>query len=154
MQRKRLPRPNDDRQFWVTNMSTRKDIRLADLCLTVRRGTSVNLLDKRHYSYTLDQLLASKESGSIFKKSNVIKVRDVPPVVLTKRLDIDKNRRVLTPIRNNVELETPYYEELDFEEETDAEETYAAEEADARFHDKAPLLPVDKKFKEPEPEPE
>jgi hypothetical protein len=151
-QKKRPPRPNEEHEFWVTNISTKKDISLADLRLTLRRGRSVNLLDKRHYSYTLEQLQESEKSGSIHKKRHVVKVRDVPPIKIGKRLEIEKNRRVLVPARNKVEMETPYYEELDFENETEAEEAFAAEEAEASFQDKAPLLAVDKKFKEPDPE--
>jgi hypothetical protein len=151
---KRAPRPGKEHEFWVTNISTQKDISLADLRLTLRRGRSVNLLDKKHYSYTLEQLQESAKSGSIYKKSNVVKIRDLPPVVMARRIDIEKNRRVLVPARNKVEMEEKYYEELDFDDETDAEEVFAAEDAEASFQDKAPLLAVDKKFKEPDSEPE
>jgi len=127
-----------------------KDISLSDLRLTLRSGKSVNLLDKHHYSYTLEQLQESAKSGSIFKKSYAVKVREVAPYPKAHRIDILDKRSILKPIRNKVQIEQKYYEELDFEDERAAEEQFALDEAEADFQDNAPVLAVDKKYTDPE----
>lgn len=65
-------------EFWVTNASS-MNVTLTDLAINIRAFSTVNLLDKKHYSLTLDQLIKSKESGSIFKKRDKILVRHLPP---------------------------------------------------------------------------
>src|SRR5574338_1468911 len=74
--------------FWLTNISN-ANVSLADLNLTIKAFSSVNLLDKKHYKYTLEQLEKSQESGSLFNKRDRIVVRNVPPP------DPEKNK---TPI--------------------------------------------------------
>jgi hypothetical protein len=132
----------------------KKDISLADLRLTLRSGRSVNLLDKDHYSYTLEQLQESAKSGSIHKKSYAVKIREVAPRPKTHRVDIQNKRAVLKPARNKVEVEKKYYEELDFDDERAAEEQFATEAAEAAFQDEAPILAVDKKYTDPVPDPD
>jgi len=66
-------------QFWITNTSN-MNVSLADLNITLKPFSSVNLLDKRHYQYTLQQLKMSASQGSIAKKKEKISVRKFCPV--------------------------------------------------------------------------
>lgn len=66
------------KDFWITNISDR-NITLADLALNIKAFTTVNLLNKRHYSYTLEQLIKSKTNGSLFNKRDKILVREAGP---------------------------------------------------------------------------
>ncbi len=75
------PRKVADNEFWITNISNR-DVMLSDLGLSIKRGESRNLLDSKHYTYTKDHLQKSLESGSLHKKSNIIKVREVVPAMI------------------------------------------------------------------------
>src|SRR5574337_873037 len=118
--------------FWITNMSP-MNFTLADLELNNKAYSTVNLLDKKHYQYTLEQLLKSQESGSLFKKRDKVVVRNVPPP------DPEKNR---TPIiygsiipdrvRSLYKIEEQEYEELKVSEEDQKkqDEIYAKENAD------------------------
>ena len=118
--------------FWVTNMSP-MNVTLADLALNIKAFSTVNLLDKRHYSYTLEQLVKSKESGSLFKKRDKISVRHIAPP------DPEKNK---TPIvygsiipdrtRSLFNINDEEYEELKVssEDKKKDEEIYAQENAD------------------------
>lgn len=71
------------KEFWITNVS-KKDVSLRDLAFTLRARTSRNLLDAKHFHYTLEQLEASATNGSLYAKSNMIKIRRVAPVVPVK----------------------------------------------------------------------
>ena len=68
--------------FWVTNTSNR-NVSLSDLAINIPAYRTVNLMDKKHYKYTLDQLKKSEKSGSLFRKKSVISVRkdspEIPP---------------------------------------------------------------------------
>jgi len=66
------------KEFWITNMS-KMNVSLADLNLTVKSFSSINLLDNKHYDYTLEELEKSAKNGSIFKKNKFIVVRKVAP---------------------------------------------------------------------------
>ena len=118
--------------FWVTNM-TPMNVTLADLALNIKAFATVNLLDDRHYKYTLEQLLKSQESGSLFKKRDKIVVRDVPPPdpkknvipIVHGSLIPDRGRSILQIVEKE-------YEELKISEEDKKvqEEIYAKENAD------------------------
>ena len=118
--------------FWVTNMSPR-NVTLADLALNIRSFSTVNLMDKKHYSYTLEQLVKSKESGSIFAKSDRIKVRDVPP----PRKDVNPMPFVQSSVipdrtRSIYQIDEKEYEELNvsLEDQQKQDEIYAQDNAD------------------------
>ncbi len=149
MNQRRIEEP----EFWLINKSFKKDISLGDLRITIRKGEKKNLLSK-HYNFTIEQLRESASTGSIFKKSNTLAVREIKPVAMIKPLVKDvEQRRVLKPIRNP-ELHTgvDHYEELDFDDEFMAmtEEQFAEEQAEAERNATAPVLAVDKKFIEGE----
>jgi len=134
-------------EFWITNISQTYDVSLADLRLTIRRGESRNLLDGKHYSYTLEQLQKSAESGSIKTKSKVIKVRDVPPKIIAPgRYVVAKNAFVRAQRVPDADITKPTFEDLDFLDDVEAEQ-FAAADADIEYNDNVPALSVDKKFK-------
>ena len=54
---------NKKMEFWVTNISS-TNVSLSDLALTIKARSTVNLLDEKHYNFTLEQLLKSKASVS------------------------------------------------------------------------------------------
>ncbi len=118
--------------FWVTNMSPR-NVTLADLALNIRAFSTVNLMDKRHYKYTLEQLLKSQESGSLFKKRDKIAVRNVPPPDPEKtRIPFVESAVLPTRQRSLYQIEDQEYEELKVSEEDQKkqDEIYAKENAD------------------------
>lgn len=98
--------------FWVTNICKR-NVSLADLNLTIKAFTSVNLLDKRHYSYTLDQLNKSHESGSLFAKSSMIKKREIPPIIEeAKKMLYQQDSVIPDRARSVLVIKDEKYEEL------------------------------------------
>lgn len=106
-----------EKTFWVTNFSNR-NVTLSDLYISVGAGTSVNLLDKKHYSLTEEQLLKSQISGSLFKKQHLVAVRKVPPQML-KKSDITYDPHAVLPQRtvSIYEIKQQNYEELNISDE-------------------------------------
>lgn len=102
------------------------NVSLSDLQLIVPAGRSWNLLDTKHFKYTLEQLEKSAKDGSIFKKSDKIKVRNVPPeegvkpgvYVAKDPAEVQRN----TKLRSLVKIEEKKYEELEVSDEKYAEE--------------------------------
>jgi hypothetical protein len=104
-------------EFWVSNVSNR-DVSLRDLALTIKSRNHVNLLDSRHYSYTLEQLEKSALDGSLHKKSNMLKVRKVAPPEPIKKV-LQKSTEFIQKTTSSyslVKIEDPHYEELDVSE--------------------------------------
>jgi hypothetical protein len=105
-----------ERAFWITNISDR-NITLGDLNISVPARASVNLLDNRHYSFSEIQLKNSAMNGSIFKKSDKIVVRKVPPVVQLSQRPMDIAHQGLPSRTKSVyEIKTEEYEELKIDE--------------------------------------
>lgn len=97
--------------FWVTNV-TKKNVCLSDLALTIPAGRSMNLLDQKHFYYTLEQLHLSVDSGSIYSKRDKIKISDNPPVIPIKPgIYLSKEPRYAPP-RSSIKIEEKIYEEL------------------------------------------
>lgn len=116
--------------FWITNISKRI-VSLADLALAVKPMTSVNLLDKKHYYYTKEQLMSSAASGSIFAKKDKIVVRQVPPGATRKELiPFQENAVIPTKQRSSVEVENIKYEELNL-----SDDDFAKDNADTAQQD-------------------
>ena len=122
------------KDFWVTNIS-KMNVSLSDLNLTVKAFSSVNLLDHRHYSYTLEQLEASKKNGSIARKKDKIKVRDIAPEVIKMNVPFLRETYIPSRERSAYEIKNETYEELSLSDEQFAEEN--AETADL---DTKPLI--------------
>lgn len=120
-----------DNEFWITNMSA-MNVSLADLNLTVKAYSSINLMDKKHYYYTIEQLNKSAKSGSIFKKRNKIAVRKVSPIIPDNTI-IEINKEASIPGRERSLLKISYekYEELEIlDDQKVSDEKFAAENAD------------------------
>jgi len=145
-----MRRKPQDPEYWVSNIS-HKDVSLGDLRVKVPRGRTINLLDKRHYCFTIAQLRKSAESGSIaFKtKGNLVRVREgEPQKPPTKLQEIERHRQVLRPLRNKVDVDASMFEELyDDDDSREAEERFAAEMAEADYQERMPALAVDKKYR-------
>jgi len=106
-----------EKTFWVTNFSD-KNVTLSDLYISIAAGTSVNLLDKKHYSFTEEQLSKSQLSGSIFRKRHLVAVRKIPPQML-KKSDITYDPHAIIPQRHTsiYEIKHETYEELNISDE-------------------------------------
>lgn len=122
-----------NKEFWVTNISNR-DVSLADLNLTIRAFTSINLLGRR-YHYTLEQLNNSVASGSIFKKRNKIFKRSVPPTLINMNVTgVDENAIIPSRERSVLDIKEEKYEELSV-----SDEDFAKESAELSDSDLAPI---------------
>lgn len=120
--------------FWLTNFS-KMNVSLADLNLTVKAYTSVNLLDKKHYQYTPEQLVKSAESGSIYKKRDKLIVRKVAPEVLTANIPLSRETFLPSKERSLLVIKEENYEELNV-----SDEEFAKENADIAEADTQPML--------------
>ena len=109
------------KNFWITNISN-MDVSLADLNLTIRAYSSINLLDNKHYHYTLEQLENSKSSGSLFKKRNKVYVRKVPPMFSKINLPVVEDAFIPTRKKSLYEIKQEKYEELLVSDDEFAEE--------------------------------
>lgn len=117
--------------FWLTNISNR-NVSLADLNLTIKAFSSINLMDNRHYSYTIEQLKKSAESGSIYKKRDKVVVRKVPPEISKKTfIIINRDASIPNKARSLYSIKEERYEELEvIEDQKKSDEKFAAENAD------------------------
>ena len=119
-------------EFWITNI-TKRNVCLSDLSLTIPAYKSMNLLDKKHFHYNTEQLEKSMDSGSLFKKSNMVKVRKVAPDTKVEsgvyEVDAPLFIRKMAS-RSTVKLEEVRYEELDGEE-IQSEESFVSEMVDS-----------------------
>lgn len=102
--------------FWVTNISP-MNVSLADLNLTIKAFSSVNLLDKRHYTYSAEELYKSFESGSLFKKRDRIVVRKVAPEVLKANVPFTRETFIPSRERSTLVIKEENYEELNVSDE-------------------------------------
>ncbi len=113
-----------NQEYWLTNTCPR-NVSLADLNLTIKAYTSVNLLDKKHYQYTLEQLNKSVESGSVYKKRDKIVVRKFAPELFDNNVKINHDEIIPSREKSVLEIKEEKYEELDL-----SDEKFAAENAD------------------------
>lgn len=120
-------------EYWVVNLSNR-NVTLADLAVNIPAYRVVNLLDKKHYNYTFEQLEKSRLSGSLFAKRNMIKKRETPPPQLNQQSSIPFLQEAVIPSRERsvFVIKEEKYEELDFsnEEQKKRDEAYAEENSD------------------------
>src|SRR3990167_9030865 len=117
--------------FWLTNVS-RKNVCLSDLAITIPAKRSMNLLDPKHFTYTLEQLEQSAASGSIFIKRDKIKVRNVAPDVVVKPGIYVLNESRGTKPRSLLQIVEKRYEELNVSDEKFDEEFAAIIELDKK----------------------
>lgn len=112
-------------EFWVTNVSN-MNVSLSDLNLTIKSLTSINLMDHKHYSYTLKQLIDSSTNGSLYKKRGKLFVRQSSPnneIFNNHRMiQIDQTSYLPSRQRSILELKDEKYEELQISDEVIASE--------------------------------
>lgn len=140
--------------MWITNINYKKDMKIDDLGLVVPKGKSRNILASNCKHITAEQIEESLTSGSLFKKSNWLKVRKVEPKFNPFKLHVSTDYRIVSPVRfpgtrTNVSIEIKEYEDLDFEDQSSGDEMFASETSDAATASSAPILAVDRNFKEP-----
>jgi hypothetical protein len=116
--------------FWVTNISNR-NVSLADLNLTIKAFSSINLLDKKHYSFKIEQLLASEAFGSIFNKRNKIVVRKVAPTIMCMNIPMIEETYIPSRERSIYSIKEEKYEELNMSDEDFAKENADMAELDS-----------------------
>lgn len=146
--------PSNKPSFWVTNISPR-NVTLADLALNIKSYMTVNLLDTRHYKYTMEQLRKSQQSGSIFNKRDKILVREIEPVLgpneeaqtlFPKEAQLTFSKEAIIPNRSHsiLVIEDKEYDELKMSEEDKLkqEEIYAQENADLAEIDVQRSIPI------------
>lgn len=117
--------------FWVTNISNR-NVSLTDLNLTIKTFTTVNLLDNRHYDYTLEQLQESAIGGSLFNKRTMVVVREYGPDKISKTVPFDRETFIPTRQRSIFSMKEESYEELNVTDEQFAEENAETADLDAK----------------------
>ncbi len=131
------------KEYWVTNIC-KKNVSLADLNLTIKSFTSVNLLDSKHYYYTFEELEKSRKNGSIFKKRDKIKVREFPPEMIKMDMLCTHDTFIPTRQRSIYEVSEQKYEELSFIDGQDnqfaEDERFAEENAELADLDTKPLV--------------
>ena len=127
--------------FWLTNISNR-NVSLADLNLTIKAYSSVNLLDNKHYQYTLNQLQKSVESGSVFKKKDKLVVRKIAPEVIKANMPLLHEVYIPSRERSVFAIKEIDYEELRVENEDQkiSDENFARDNADLIELDGQPLF--------------
>lgn len=116
-----------ENQFWVTNISDR-NVSLRDLGITISSRKHVNLLDSRHYNFTLEQLELSALSGSLNAKKDKLLVRKTEPEKpIEPGIQISKMPRFIAQnmIRTKIAIEEIKYEELSVS--SSSEEAFADE---------------------------
>jgi len=116
--------------FWITNISKRI-VGLSDLGIYLQPFTSVNLLDRKHYHFTPEQIKKSATCGSLFAKKHMIVIRQVPPNPEKNRLlPVDEKPSVPSRKRSSVEVEYVKYEELEI-----SDDDFARDNADTAQQD-------------------
>lgn len=122
------------KSFWLTNISD-KNVSLADLNLTIKAFSSVNVLDMRHYSFTLEQLQESVAKGSVYKKRDKIVVRKVEPKNIVVNIPFANETYIPTRQRSIYSIKEEKYDELNI-----TDEAFANENAEIAEADRQPLL--------------
>ena len=117
--------------FWVTNICNR-NVSLSDLNLTIKAFSSVNLLDNKHYSYTIEQLEKSVKSGSIFKKRNMISVRKNAPTVTKFNVPLSSETYLPSRERSVLAIKEESYEELNISDEQFADQNAEIADLDSQ----------------------
>lgn len=102
--------------FWLTNLSNR-NVSLADLNLTIKAFSTVNLMNTKHYYYTLEQLEKSASSGSIYKKRKILSVRKVEPTIFKMDVPILRETYIPSRERSVYSIKEEHYAELSVSDE-------------------------------------
>ena len=117
------------KEFWITNISN-MNVSLTDLNLTVRSHSTINLLDAKHYSYTLEEIEQSVLNGSIAKKKDKIFVCKSGPKTTKNNIAFIKDAYMPTRAKSIFSIKEETYEELNLSDEQFAEENAETAELD------------------------
>ena len=124
--------------FWISNISP-MNITLADLAINIRAFTTVNLMDKKHYSYTMERLVKSQKSGSIFNKRDRIIVRSSAPIVVKEDMPFNRDAAMPSRERSILRIKKVEYDELKVSEDKEMrkklDEEFARESAELESSD-------------------
>ncbi len=116
--------------FWITNISNR-NVSLADLNVTIKAFSSVNLLDSKHYSYSVDQLEASAKTGSLAKKKDKLVIRRFAPTITQRNVSLNRDAMIPSRERSLYNIKEEHYEELNISDEDFAKENADTAQIDA-----------------------
>lgn len=119
------------REFWISNITNRL-ISLGDLGILLQPYQSVNLLDRKNFPLFTDKHIEqSLISGSLYKRSDKVKVRRISPPTRdlkgASKIGLDEKHEQPSKIRSILEHKEYNY---DAEEAGMSDEEYAAENAD------------------------
>lgn len=128
------PAEKQQQTFWLTNISDR-NVSLTDLNLTVKAFSSVNLLDKKHYQYTKEQLDKSASNGSLFKKHDKLVIRKIAPEIIQTNIPLLRETYIPTRERSVLSINEEKYDELNI-----SDEEFAKDNADTAELDQKPLF--------------
>ncbi len=117
-----------NKSYWVINI-TNMNVSLSDLNLTIPASRKMNLLDKKHFNYTLEQLELSSKSGSLFKKRDKIKLSELTPIPFIEQKITMSNQTRIVPKRSFIKTEEKVYEELS---NLDSDQKFADEFSDLK----------------------
>lgn len=109
------------------------NVTLADLAINIKAFTTINLMDKKHHQYTIDQLIASANSGSLFKKRDKIFIRSTPPNIEKEKITTQEDATIPSRQRSIFVINQKEYDELKIEDKDNQaklDEEYAEENAD------------------------
>jgi hypothetical protein len=108
---------NASKTFWITNISDR-NVTLGDLNVSIKSFTSADLLDNKHYPHlTLEMLEKSETNGSLFRKSNMVVHRKVPPTLPKKTQILMTNDAIPSREHSILQIKQENYEELNITDE-------------------------------------
>lgn len=119
--------------FWITNISDHL-ISLGDLGVLIRPYQSINLLDPKHYQLTQEQINSSLFSGSLYKRSDKIKVRKNPPNLTKLKgpspIDFEQTNDFPSKIRSIIK-----FQEFNHEDYQISDDEYAKQNAELAEED-------------------
>jgi hypothetical protein len=120
--------------LWIANISDR-NVSLSDLGITIKAYSNINLLDKKNYYFSMEEISNSIKNGSIHLKSDKIKVRKVAPNSVVKYVIPEAEGNFNKPLRSPLKVVEEEYEELNL-----SDEKFAEENADTAEKDRLPVL--------------
>jgi hypothetical protein len=99
--------------------------------VTIKAFSSVNLLDSKHYSYSVDQLEASAKTGSLAKKKDKLVIRRFAPTITQRNVSLNRDAMIPSRERSLYNIKEEHYEELNISDEDFAKENADTAQIDA-----------------------
>ena len=88
-------------------------------------------MDDKHYNYSIEQLQASANSGSLSKKRNKLVIRQFAPLKTQSNIALDREVSIPTRERSLYSIKEEHYEELVISDEDFAKENADTAQIDA-----------------------